>query len=75
MVEIGAVLAFDMTTECVIAKLSYLIGKGYANSTIKKMMMQSLKGELTDIKKKQNTFSLSSNSMVDAVAKTLNVSD
>lgn len=39
LVEIGAVLAFDMTIECVISKLSYLIGKGYSVPKIKKMVM------------------------------------
>lgn len=29
LVDIGAVLAYDMTFECVFAKLSYLIGKRY----------------------------------------------
>ena len=58
LVEIGAVLAYDMTFECILAKLSYLLGKNYSSSKIKQMMMQSLKGELTDIKKDMNNFSL-----------------
>ncbi len=49
--ELGAVLAYDMTSECVIAKLSYLIGNNYSTDKIKKMMSQSLRGELTDLKK------------------------
>jgi L-asparaginase/Glu-tRNA(Gln) amidotransferase subunit D len=39
LVEMGAVLAFDMTTESVLAKLSYLMGKQYSNEKIKMMMM------------------------------------
>jgi len=50
LVELGAVLALDMTTESVIAKLSYLFGKKYSISKIKKMIMQNLRGELTDLK-------------------------
>lgn len=39
MIDIGAVLAFDMTLECVLAKLAYLVGKDYSTEKIKKMMM------------------------------------
>lgn len=58
MVDLGAVLAFDMTIECITAKLSYLLGKKFSVNTIKKMMMENLKGELTNIKKEKNTFTL-----------------
>lgn len=75
LVEIGAVLAFDMTVECVIAKLSYLLGKGYSVPKIKKMVMQSLRGEMTDLKKSSNQFSLKNNEMVKAVKNILNVTD
>lgn len=51
LVEMGAVLGQDMTAECCYAKLSYLLGKGYTVDKIKRMMMTSMKGELTDIKK------------------------
>ena len=68
LVDIGAVLAYDMTTECVIAKLSYLFGKQYSISKIKKMMMTSLRGELTDVRKQENHFSLANNEMVEAIA-------
>lgn len=42
LVELGAVLAFDMTVECVIAKLAFLLGKAFSNERIKKMMMQDM---------------------------------
>ena len=48
LVNLGAILAHDMTVECIIAKLSYLQGKKYPTEKIKKMMGQSLRGELTD---------------------------
>ena len=75
LVEIGAVLAFDMTVECVIAKLGYLLGKAYSVPKIKKMVMQSLRGEMTDLKKSSNQFSLKNNDMVKAVRNILNVTD
>jgi len=68
LVSKGAVLAYDMTMECLFAKLSYLMGKGYSVPKIKQMMMQSLRGELTDIKKAKNTFTLKNSKMVQAVA-------
>ena len=35
MVNLGCILAQDMTTECLFAKLSYLLGKGYSTDRIK----------------------------------------
>ena len=35
LVELGAVLAYDMTLECVLAKLAYLLGKGYSDEKTK----------------------------------------
>jgi L-asparaginase/Glu-tRNA(Gln) amidotransferase subunit D len=51
LTELGAVLGQDMTLECTYAKLSYLIGKGYSNEKIKAMLITSMRGELTDIKR------------------------
>lgn len=75
LVDIGAVLAFDMTVECVISKLSYLLGKGYSVPKVKKMVMQSLRGEMTDLKKTNNKFSLKNNELVKAVKSMLKVTD
>jgi len=41
MVQLGAVLAHDMTLECVIAKVAYLLGKGFKNSQIKKLLNEN----------------------------------
>jgi hypothetical protein len=71
LTDMGAVLGQDMTVECVYAKLSYLLGKGYSIMKIKKMMMTSMKGELTDIKKQEETFNLKNSQMVRAIAKVL----
>ena len=73
LTKVGAILAYDMTVECIISKLSYLIGKSYSVPKIKKMVMQNLRGELTDTKKLANQFSLKNNEMVKAVKKILHV--
>lgn len=39
-----------MTVECAKAKLSYLIGKGYSTDEIKKLMVENLRGEITNPK-------------------------
>ncbi len=36
-----------MTTEAALAKLSYLIGKGYSKEEIKQKISMNLRGELT----------------------------
>jgi hypothetical protein len=51
----GAILAEDMTVEAVIAKLSYILGKGYKGSgefdflilDIKAKMLENIRGEIT----------------------------
>ena len=67
LVDLGAVLAFDMTFECITAKLSYLLGKKYPIVKIKEMMMMNLNGELTDLKKDNKAFTLKNTQMVEAV--------
>lgn len=44
----GAVCAYDMTTEAAVAKLYYLFSCGYDAETVKQMMEQNLRGELTN---------------------------
>jgi hypothetical protein len=75
LVDKGAVLAYDMTLECIFAKLSYLIGKKYSSQKVKAMMMQSLRGELTDHNKNHENFTLKSSKMVQAIAEIMNVTD
>jgi hypothetical protein len=52
----GAILSLDMTKEAILAKLSYLLGKGLTISKTKILMMTSLKGELTEKDDKYNAF-------------------
>ena len=47
LARIGATLAEDMTIEWVIAKLSYVLGKGYRGKEIKEQMLLDLRGEIT----------------------------
>ena len=61
-----------MTLECCYAKLSYLLGKGYTFKKIKKMLTTSMRGELTDLKRQKDIFSLKNSNLVRAIAKVLN---
>ena len=72
---LGAILAHDMTIECIIAKLSYLLGKNYSIAKVKQSFNQSLRGELTDMRKQSNQYSFENNSMVKALVEVLNVND
>jgi lysophospholipase len=64
-----------MTIECIFAKLSYLLGKKFSPSKVKKMMMTNLRGELTMEGKQESAYSLKNNKMVQAIAKILEVTD
>lgn len=45
--KLGVILAEDMTLESVIAKLAYILGKGYRGSDVEKMMLTNLRGEIS----------------------------
>jgi len=47
LVRLGVTLCEDMTVESVIAKLSYVMGKGYKGTDVKKMLMTDLRGEIS----------------------------
>lgn len=71
LTQMGCILAGDMTVECLFGKMSYLLGKGYTNNKVKKMMHKNLRGELTDTRRNKEKFSLSNNKMVMAIADVL----
>lgn len=70
----GCCLANDMTMECIFAKLSYLLGKGYSADKVKTMMKKNMLGELTDSREKANS-AANTNEMVLSVANELKVKD
>ncbi len=45
--EAGVIPGYDMTTEAAIAKMMYLIGRGYSLEKQKNLMVTSLRGELS----------------------------
>jgi L-asparaginase len=47
LLDAGVVSGFDMTTEAALAKLFYLFEKGFSPDRVKRLMQQSLVGELT----------------------------
>eukprot|EP00742_Colponemidia_sp_Colp-10_P008413 GILJ01009112.1.p1 GENE.GILJ01009112.1~~GILJ01009112.1.p1 ORF type:complete len:645 (-),score=58.75 GILJ01009112.1:119-2026(-) len=66
----GVVPGGDMTTECGLAKMSYLLGKGYSPETVRELLPQNLRGELTVVAKLQR-FSLEDKSFIRAVARVM----
>lgn len=47
LLDVGVVSGYDMTTEAALAKLFYLFEKGFSPERVKRLMQQSLVGELT----------------------------
>ena len=74
LTKIGCVLTADMTVECIIAKLMYLLGKGYSSERIKALMKKNLRGELTEVRLKEK-YSFNNSHMVMAIANYLKADD
>ena len=68
LTDMGAVLGQDMTLECCYAKLSFLLGKRYSLDKIKHMLNTNIKGELTDIRRQKEIFSLKNSNLVKTIA-------
>ncbi|CAG8584921.1 6605_t:CDS:10 [Paraglomus occultum] len=47
LAKVGVVPGSDMTPECALAKLSYLLGKGLSPDEVRKEIKRNLRGELT----------------------------
>lgn len=63
--KIGLIYAFDMTVECSLCKLIYLLSKGYSKIEIKTLFEKNLRGELTERKKEY--FSFFSNNLINSI--------
>ena len=48
--EYHIIFGGDMTCEAALAKLSYLLGKGYSTQEIKTLIQTNMRGELTERK-------------------------
>lgn len=48
LIETGVIEARDMTVECTVVKLKYLLGKGLPLATTRKLITADLRGEITD---------------------------
>jgi lysophospholipase len=69
--SIGVIYAGDITVECCLAKLSYLLGKKYDTKKIQALLQESLRGEVSIIQPPE-IFSLHSKPFVNALVSLMN---
>ncbi|KAJ3226861.1 hypothetical protein HK099_003973 [Clydaea vesicula] len=66
--DCGVVSGSDMTPECALTKLSYLLGKGYSAEECRQLMSMNIRGELTVFqKKKRFTYQFSTQNLITSV--------
>jgi L-asparaginase len=59
LLEMGVITTFDMTIEATVAKLAYLMGKGFRDAELKAKMETDLRGELSVVDAVKDTDELS----------------
>ena len=70
LMEAGVVPGADMTVECAIVKLGWLLGTGMPPAEVRKTMERSLRGELTETSP-EGQYSLTDKSFITTVYRTL----
>ncbi len=70
--ELGIISGLDMTVECAVTKLSFLIGNKFSGEDITKYMMTDMRGEVTDIIKP--TFHGHQDNFIKAISDTMKMS-
>ena len=72
MDSIGVVAGSDMTPECALTKLSYLLGKGLDPEVCREQMRLNLRGELTVLSKQPRfTYSHRTQGLLQSLLKLL----
>jgi len=69
--RLGVIFAGDITVECALAKLAYLLGKKYDKRTTQRLLKDSLRGELSVTQ--EEFFSFQSNSFINIIGKMMDI--
>lgn len=76
LLAVGIVPGFDMTPECALTKLSYLLGKSYTADQCRALMRKNLRGELTiPVQRTMFSYKQGMQGLVQSVASLLSRAD